>query len=95
MAQEMADVAFRSEVAKPERLVRQMVEGSVDMAVLYNPQVRVGINVKKLFDDKLVLVSANLNTEGIDESYVYVDWGEEFNAFHAGQPPLLSPVFSS
>lgn len=87
MAQNLPDVAFRAEVARPARLVRQMIEGTVDIAVLYSPQVRPGINVKELFEDRLVMISTDKNTKDIDEKYVFVDWGEEFSAFHAGEFP--------
>lgn len=87
MAQNLSDVAFRAEVAKPERLMRQMIEGTVDIAVLYSPQIRPGINVKELFEDKLIMVSTEKSTKEIDENYVFVDWGEEFSAFHAAEFP--------
>lgn len=87
MEEEMPDVAFRAEVARPDRLTRQMVEGSVDIAVLYTPQIRPNLHVEKLFEDEIVLVTTDPNNNGLDQSYIYVDWGEEFGAFHATHFP--------
>ena len=87
MEEEMHDVAFRAEVARPDRLTRQMVEGSVDIAVLYTPQIRPNLHVEKLFEDEIVLVTTDPNNNGLDQSYIYVDWGEEFGAFHATHFP--------
>ncbi len=87
MANNMPDTAFRAEVARYDRITRQMIEGTVDIAVMYTPQVRPGLCVEALFDDSLVMVSTNEHIEGIDRKYVFVDWGEEFAAFHANNFP--------
>ncbi|WP_417317802.1 LysR family transcriptional regulator [Emcibacter sp.] len=87
MADHMPDIAFRAEVARPDRITRQMIEGIVDMAVMYTPQVRPGINVETLFEDTMVFVTTDPLTTEIDDKYVFVDWGEEFTAFHATQFP--------
>lgn len=83
----MPSISFRSEVAPYQRLTRQMIEGTVDIAVMYTPQIRPGIIVETLFDDTIVMVSTNPKTNEIDKKYVYVDWGEEFAAFHANEFP--------
>lgn len=87
MEKKMPDVAFRAEVARPDRLARQMSTGTVDLSVLYTPQLRPGIGVEFLFDDTLIMVSSTPDTKGIDKDYVYVDWGEEFGAHHATNFP--------
>lgn len=87
MAEAMPAIAFRAEVAHHYRLTRQIIEGTTDIAVMYTPQVRPGLMVEKLFEDLLVLVSTDPNTTQLDESYVYVDWGEEFFVFHSNTFP--------
>ncbi len=87
MAQHMPDVAFRAEVARHDRLMRQMAEGTIDIAVMYTPQARPNINIEKLFEDDMVLVSTNAATNDIDENYIFIDWGEEFGVFHATNFP--------
>lgn len=83
MAEAMPNIAFRAEVANHYRLTRQVMEGTTDIAVMYTPQLRPGILVDKLFEETLVMVSTDPATRGIDEAYVYVDWGEEFLVFHS------------
>lgn len=87
MAEYMPHIAFRAEVAHHQRLTRQMIEGTTDIAVMYTPQVRPGIIVETLFEDTVVMVSTNPESDDIDNDYVFVDWGEEFAAFHATQFP--------
>lgn len=87
LADTMSEIAFRAEVARPDRIMRQMVEGTVDIAVVYSPQARAGINIKRLFEDKLVLVSTQQNAVLLPDNYIFVDWGEEFSAFHATSFP--------
>lgn len=78
------DVALRAEVGMPARLMREMVEGIIDIGVMYTPQLRPGFRVERLFDDELVLVSADRNAgPELGPSYVYIDWGPEFHAAHA------------
>jgi len=78
------DVALRAEVGMPARLMREMVEGIIDIGVMYTPQLRPGFKVERLFDDELVLVSADRNSgPELGSSYVFVDWGPEFHAAHA------------
>jgi DNA-binding transcriptional LysR family regulator len=69
-------------------LARWLDTGLIDLAFDYRPQAREGIVSQTLFDDELVLVSADLSAPmGFDPSpsgrYVYVDHGEEFRRRHA------------
>jgi len=80
----LPDHAFRVEAGMPERLMRLLLEGALDIAVLYTPQLRPGFGVEKLFDEELVLVTADPDVKDVtDERYVYPDWGQEFTAAHA------------
>lgn len=95
MADYMPHIAFRAEVARYQHITRQMIEGTVDIAVMYTPQIRPGIMVETLFEDSVVMVSTSPQTDDIDEKYVFVDWGEEFAAFHATQfPDYKHPRFT-
>ncbi len=87
------DVAIRAEVGMPARLMREMGEGIIDIGVMYTPQLRPGLDVETLFQDELVLVSANANSpKELDDSYVFMDWGPEFQAAHAiTYPEFLNP----
>jgi len=85
------DVAIRAELGMPDRLMRMLTEGLVDMAVVYTPQLRPGFEVQELLEDQLVLVSADLAIKDVESAlatnYVYIDWGQEFYAAHGARFP--------
>ena len=79
----LPDVAFRVEAGMPDRLMRQMVEGVLDIAVMYRPQLRPGLAIEHILDGELVMVSGRPDFgPGFDESYIFMDWGPEFIAAH-------------
>ena len=87
------DVAIRAQIDVPDRLMEQVQDGIVDVAVLYAPPHRPGIVAELLQEEKLVAVSTQDAEELSD--YVYVDWGAEFAAsHHAAFPDAPSPVLS-
>jgi DNA-binding transcriptional LysR family regulator len=75
-------LALRAHVGLPEALMNQVVEGVIDIAVLYAPQHRPGLKIEKLMEEKLVMVSAPRRRGKGAGDYVYVDWGPEFAAHH-------------
>jgi len=88
------DVAVRAIIGFEEDLMDGLIEGRVDIAILYTPQARPGLTVERLFEERLVMVSTR--TDAADAptgpgaaDYVYVDWGPEFHARHL----LAFPAF--
>ena len=80
---QLPDYAFRVEAGRPDRVMRMLLEGALDMALLYTPQHRPGIQVEQLFEEELVLVTADPSFgPALDERYVFIDWGPEFAAAH-------------
>lgn len=64
-----------------------MVNGTLDIAVVYAPRQRPGLRIELLIEEKLVLVSTAANVESpAPESYVFVDWGRGVRG--AAQPGL-------
>lgn len=91
---EMPDLSIRAELGMPDRLTRFLIEGIVQSALIYTPQLRPGIQVEKVTDDELILVSsvADATLDSIQGSYVFVDWGPEFVQAHAiNLPGLTNP----
>jgi DNA-binding transcriptional LysR family regulator len=87
------DVSLRNEVGFEDDLMRRLVEGTMDLALMYTPRYVSGFHVEHLFDESLVLVSSDPQYEGPDDSYVYVDWGPSFYAQHrACYPDLERPA---
>lgn len=84
-------VALRAQLGFSDQLMHRLVEGTLDLGVMYAPQGVAGLDVELLFEDELVLVSSAAEAPpepGPD--YVYVDWGPEFRADHALNFPDLN-----
>lgn len=96
MRSECADVAIRADIDVPERLIDQVQEGIVDLAVMYAPPPRTGVVAELLLEEALVAVSTKAEpSDGWWEDYVFVDWGPEFRSnHHAAFPDAPSPVVS-
>lgn len=87
---ELPETAFRLEAGMPERLMRLLIEGTLDIAVMYMPQLRPGLVVEELIEEELVLVTADIDGEGsLSDSYLFIDWGPEFTAHHGSAFPEL------
>ena len=89
----LPEVAFRIEAGRPEFLMRLLLEGALDMAIMYTPLLRPGVHVEKLFEEELVLVSSDPTFgPALDHRYVFVDWGAEFRAAHGiAYPDHVTP----
>jgi len=92
----MPDVALRVEVGLSDGLMRKLIEGLLDVCVMYSPTSRPGLHIEKLVDERLVLVSTRRRTaEEWDDDYVLVDWGPDFRAAHSQAfPNLKTPAVS-
>jgi DNA-binding transcriptional LysR family regulator len=84
-----ADVSIRSEIGFEEDLMRRLVEGTLDIGLMYTPSHAPGLVVEHLFDETLVMVSSNPDTRWPDEAYIYVEWGPGFYAKHRESYPDL------
>jgi DNA-binding transcriptional LysR family regulator len=89
MREAAADVSIRSEIGFEEDLMRRMIEGTLDIALMYTPSHAPGLIVEHIFDETLVLVSSRPDTQWPDENYIYVDWGPGFYAKHRESYPDL------
>jgi DNA-binding transcriptional LysR family regulator len=78
------DISVRAEVGFEEELMHGLVEGRIDIGVMYTPQSRPGLTVERLLEERLVLVSTAEHGEPRPgEKYVFIDWGAEFYAQHS------------
>ena len=90
MERVMPQVAFRADVGQGDRLQRLLADGLCDVALLYAPQLRPGLNVEPIFEDQLVLVSPDPDFKGVEDTrYVFMDWSPEFQIAHKTQFPGL------
>ena len=83
------DIAIRSEIGFEEDLMRHLVEGTLDIGLMYTPSHSPELVVEHLFDERLVLVSSRRDDEQPGDDYVYVEWGPGFYAQHAQHYPDL------
>ncbi|MCC2656303.1 MAG: bacterial regulatory helix-turn-helix, lysR family protein [Panacagrimonas sp.] len=89
------EVALRADVDMPERLLDRVQDGTLDMAVLYNPPSRPGLVCELLMEEKLVLVSSAADGPVDPGRYVHVDWGPSFAINHqAAYPEQANPPVS-
>jgi DNA-binding transcriptional LysR family regulator len=82
------DISVRAEIGMEADLMLGLIEGRLDIGVMYTPQSRPGLKVETLLEERLVLVStkpASRTEPG--PGYVYVDWGPEFYAKHSASFP--------
>lgn len=91
MHAEAPSVSIKCEVGYNDDLMRNLSEGSLDIAVMYRPQQRAGLQVSKLFNDDMILVSSpGAKDPMMGDDYVFVNWGPEFRSDHALNFPDIS-----
>ncbi|MET4018800.1 DNA-binding transcriptional LysR family regulator [Bradyrhizobium sp. S3.2.12] len=90
-------ISIRAESALEPELMQGLVEGRIDIGVMYTPQSRPGLKVELLIEEQLVLVSTNPRSDPEpQEGYVYVDWGPEFYARHSAVfPNFAGPALTA
>lgn len=89
------ELAIKAEIETPARLVDRVIEGSLDLALVYNPPQRPGLVAEPIAEEKLVLVTTSPDGALLADRYVYVDWGPRFAVDHrAAYPELANPAIS-
>ncbi len=91
MRRAVPDVAVRAEIGYEEDLMQRLIEGRIDIGVMYTPQSRPGLVVERLLEEELILVSSVKRAPPEPASgYVYVDWGPEFRSRHSSAFPQFA-----
>jgi len=96
MRKEAQSIALRAEIGSARSLIQGLVEGSLDVCVVYRPQYRPGFIAEMIFEEEIVMVTTKPdNSDILDETYVLTYWGPEFQADHAlNFPSLAMPAIS-
>ncbi|MCW8956105.1 MAG: LysR family transcriptional regulator [Gammaproteobacteria bacterium] len=89
MRRRATDVVIRSDIGFEDGLMRSLIEGTLDIGLMYTPTHSPGLIVERLFDETLVLVSTHPDDTGPGEDYIYIEWGPSFYAQHAQSYPDL------
>lgn len=87
MRQTAPDVSIRSDIGFEEDLMRRLIEGTVDIGLMYTPQHSPGLQVEHIFDETLVLLTTDPDKPWPEQDYIYVDWGPAFYAQHNSSYP--------
>ena len=92
MREQAPTVAIRVEADYSPSLMRQVADGLLDVAVMYQPRQTVGLIIEALLEETLVLVASeprDVSNDWIDD-YVFVDWGDVFRAQHSEYFPAAA-----
>jgi len=89
MRRKASDVLVRSEIGFEEDLMRRLIEGTLDIGLMYTPSHSPGLMVEHLFDETLVLVCTRPNETEPGDDYIFIEWGPGFRAQHAQSFPHL------
>ena len=85
------NISIEAKYGLPERLMTKLVEGALNIGIMYVPQNRPNLKIEILFAETLCLVTANVDDPDVTpESYILVDWGPEFRREHSLRLPTLS-----
>ncbi|GHE06077.1 transcriptional regulator [Defluviimonas sp. 20V17] len=89
-------VSFHSEIGFEPELMQSLVEGRMDIGVMFTPQRRPMLELLPLLNEHLVLVSTEPTSSMQPDSYIHVDWGPEFDTrFRASFPEFPGPAISA
>ncbi|MEQ8825562.1 MAG: LysR family transcriptional regulator [Filomicrobium sp.] len=86
---EVPDIAVSATANGANILIQRLMEGSLDLAVVYQPTQPPGLVVEHLFDETFVLVTSAPAGRRRSAEYVSTDWGGEFLRDHASAFPQL------
>lgn len=85
------DLAISASASLSAVIIQRLLEGTLDLAVMYRPGQPPGLTVEHLFDERFILVtSAPAGSRRHPGNYVFFDWGEEFQSEHASVYPELT-----
>jgi LysR family transcriptional regulator, flagellar master operon regulator len=90
------DIAVDASVLDLSFLTQRMLDGTLDMAVMYRAVQLPGLISEHLFDEEFVLVtSVKAGHRRRASDYVFFDWGAEFKLDHATAfPEHVNPGLS-
>ncbi len=85
-------VQIRAEIGFEEDLMQNLVDGRLDIGIMYTPQNRPTLHVEKLLEEELILVATTKKESEFPNPshYVHVDWGPEFSSELSINLPELS-----
>ena len=71
-------------------MIQRLLEGTLDLAIMYRPGQPPGLTIEHLFDEEFVLVTSVPAAAAIQRITCSIDWGPDFQAEHAAAYPDLT-----
>jgi DNA-binding transcriptional LysR family regulator len=92
--QELSGLAVSATAGMSSALSQRLIEGTLDIAIMYRPSPPPGLTIEHLFDEEFVLVSSTkVGTRRGSHDYLLIDWGADFVQDHAAAfPELANPA---
>ncbi len=89
---DMPELNVRTELGMTDRLTRFLIEGVMQVGLMYMPQLRPGLTAEQIMEEELVMVAtfSDADVDNLFTEYVFVDWGPEFVGAHATALPELT-----
>jgi len=80
MRERAPELAIHVQADFSNYLMRQLIDGVLDIAVMYEPRHTPGFVIEELIVDNLILVTTRTvdDHKAWREGYIFVDWGESF-----------------
>ncbi len=79
MRAQAPDVSLRLEIGFEADIMQNLVEGAIDIGVIYTSSARPGLAADLLFEEDLILVTSDLARGWPDPGYIHIDWEAEFH----------------
>ncbi len=87
-------LGLQIDVQPSEILVTRLINGLLDMALLFEPPLMADLSIRQVADIPLVLVSSRNDCgleDAMKQNYYMVEWGSVFAQNHAEQFPDIPP----
>ena len=93
MRRDIPDIAISATAGQAQVLNQRLVEGTLDLAVMYRPVPPPGLAMEHLFDEQFVLVTrGRAQPRRVMHDYLAINWGPEFQLDHdAAYPDQSAP----
>jgi len=86
--------ALQANVMPPDSLMRNLLDGILDLGFVFDPPETPRLLVKELVPVPLILVASETGISAdaaVRKNYIFVDWGTSFGLIHARQYPDIDP----
>lgn len=90
MRKHIPEIAVSTRTGRAASLTQNLIEGTLDLAVMYRPTQISGLGVEHLFDEEFILVANTRTCENHTKSDdLVIDWHSDFRRDHAAAYPEL------